>query len=468
MMSLYDLFFGERGATSRIVQASRVLFKGTGQATTMQEEANQEPTPITTTLGFEPPPPPTIQTYRTMGKFPTLKVVRDKLISPMIINDWEWKLKEGAPQQWMDEVSAVFDSQRSNIVRNACYGIDYGRQPFEVVWNRVGKFLAPEEFVPLLVDNTTYVQDNGKIVGLENTGRDRVPRQISARNSWMFRRGAEANSLDGNSLFENARKVWSQQEQLCSKFACYLTVISRITPIVHYPSGTSKDASGAIRPNSWIAAQMLSEMAMGRGVAALNEYASMLQAGRAQNPAGLTPAVIEKALEAAGLSNWKFEFADTRAGDYCGGFVTAFEYWDYQICRALGIPEQAVLHTRFGTRGQSQQHDRTADVISEMLYREICESLQEKVDDFLEVNFGREARGGLQLIAPHLSDESSTSIQEFIKGISVNPDVSMALAKITAMPAILDGLDIDVEEDQRDNWEALLEASQKQLSPEPQ
>jgi hypothetical protein len=277
-----------------------------------------------------------------------------------------------------------------------------------------------DDLVPLLIDTTKYIADpaTGKIVGLSNRDYRGTDVEISNFNALTFRHNGEARSLSGRSMFENARLDWSRSMQAMEKFGQYLTTICNVIPIIHGPIGTVRDASGAFRPSSYIAYQAIADAMSGAGLFLPNEFASILEAGRKDGK--LTSEAWQKALEAADKSQWKIDFVDPGGLDRCAGFLAAMEHFDYLKVRAITIPEQALLHTSHGTRGQSQQHDNTADIISEMLYWEMCEQIQLKVDDFLEVNKGKQARGSVQVVPPRISDENSQGVQKLLETLAAN------------------------------------------------
>lgn len=478
MINLLQRFMGANSAKAEIVpvdrtvEAARMLTAKVGSAKTrLQGEGMEVQLPRRPKVGFSDPPPASIETYRRMSRYPTIHICDEKILSPCIITDWSWETSdESVPEQIAIEAAAVFDGLRSHIIRHCANAMKYGRQFFEVVTDQSG---APQNMAPLLVDDTKYLQDKQtqQIIGIRNTDALGNDVDLPPSNSWVFRRTGEADSLSGSPDYENCREQWWWVNQDMGKFAQYLKRICNVIPKVTYPRGVSQDVSGAERPNSWMAAQILSDLQDGAGVAVLNEYASMVLAG---DKSGLLSAeVLKKALEAAGLSPWVIDAIDPGGTDYCTGFIGSVEYMDYLLCRGRGLPEQSVLHTRYGARSTGQQHDNTADVVSENFYREVCESLTAgPVNRWLMIRYGRQYKGAVRCVQPALSGQNSEGSQKVLETLAANPSLGPMIAGLIDLPALLDELHIDVNEDERPTWKTKVmqfqqALQQKQLAPPP-
>ena len=98
--------------------------------------------------------------------------------------------------------------------------------------------------------------------------------------------------------------------------AQYLQKISGIIPQLHYPEGSSNDRNGAVRPNEWLAREILNQVAKGKGVMFPNAFASMSNKD------------LLAALKTAGLSSWQLSTLDIGGADYAPGMKAILQWYE--------------------------------------------------------------------------------------------------------------------------------------------
>ena len=382
--------------------------------------------------GFGLTPAATLKTYRLMSFHPTLTLVNAIVTAPVRRNSWTWMKSKEAPDQVLQAAKDSLNPLRMDVVRDMCRAIQFECSFFEKIRTRKNGLTTFASLKPLAdFPNTTITVDNkGAITGLENKAygtNDKT--QLDLNECFIFRNNPTTDFFYGQSRFQSTLKPWANSEEVGERLAQYLRKICGIILQCHYPDGQGLDASGAARPNFWLAEDLLEQIGAGRSVAIPNKFASFLG-----GDAGLlTPAAIEKALASAGKSDWVLSAFDPGGVDHSAGLLAVLAYYDQCMFRGYQVPERAGLEAQKGGMGQSDasEHGDVALLGSELLDQDIAVAFSKGViDDFLEDNFGIEARGSVWVEPAPLADNTVEQAGALVTAALASPVLSTMMASL--------------------------------------
>jgi hypothetical protein len=337
-------------------------------------------------------------------------------------------------------VQQIMDPLRTDIVKSCLKSLEMGWTPAEVVIGVNGGKQIPVRFKPLLVDISKIIADKyGQIIGIENkSGDDNKAVSLYGPNAFIFSNDPEPDNPYGNSRSENIRCEYSEATQTRQRMAQYLKKVCTIIPTVHFPEGTSNDASGSPRPNQWIAQSLIDMMSRGYGVALLNKYASA--------------ANISEAAELAGKSDWVIDFLNPGPGQHGAEMLASLKYYDELLFMGWLRPPRAGLESTHGSRADSQQHTATGNIDGTLIDIAIADAVSRQIiDPMLELNFGAGAAGAVYIDPPPIEDNAIQAFLAIITPLLANPIIAPWLTSLLNMPMLLDRLDVPIEDDMRKN-----------------
>lgn len=429
-------------------------------------------------VGFNAPPKGTWKTYREIARDATVALAMSKAIQSIVNNHDDWvKRDKDVPDEWVEVCKQTFDPMRRKLIRDASRGIWYGFAPFEIVWGskeitwRVetkdadGKpipgesttknYIVPTFVKPLLVDRTEFVQNKkGQILGIENKTPQGTTK-LDWNYAFVFTNDSEAGDPYGRGRFENIREDWDKGEQAGNRLAQYLRKIAGVLIVVHYPDGQGLDASGSQRPNYWLAKNLAEDVANGKSLLIPNKFMSMVNS--AIEGGAVSPAMLEKALGAAGLSDWTVSFMDPGGTDYADGILQVMEYYDKRKVRGLFQPERSLLEGEHGNKSDAISHGKASPLDSETIDAEIAEARNAQlVDRVLANNFGDKAIGTVKAVPQPLVDDSAALNEKITLALIAAPTTAVGMAKKIDVDKTLDSLSIPVNEESRGQVEITL------------
>lgn len=376
--------------------------------------------------GFTPPPDRTYQTYRLMRCDPTIALARAVATAPIKAASWSVEAKDDARDDAVDLVMSVFMPMLPTLVRDCCFGLDYGWQPFEKVWEirKSDGRAGFRKLKPLLPDITQIVvdQETGAFAGVKNGEA-----KLSPFDSLVYSHDMEGGDYYGRSRHENLRQyAWSAWRDTYMQAGKYMNKAAGIIPMVTYPVGESKGEDGRKRPNSEIAKDLLRNLPAGNGIA--------------------MPTVIDGAFEELlrqGVNPrdalaWRISFVEA-TGDHTAGFERMLRYFDSSKMRGWLVPERVALEGQHGTLAESNAHADVALSIAEETLGEIARHLNwYAVDDLLAVNFGEDARGTVELVPSPLVNEDRAFYRNVVTTMLTNPAAYETAQMMLDVDAILD------------------------------
>lgn len=449
----------------------------TGEATGAQSD-NKGPTgagggtfsAINSVPGFPKTPSGSYAIYEQISIHPTVVEVISLVYGPIEANHWGWEAKEGTPQKIIDAVEQYMGALRDSAMK-ALRALEFGCWKFEKVWEEKDGLLVIDELKELDVDNKKteiLVDDTGKFAGFK-TKKGQEDVFLDPPKAWIYTctDGAKPGDLHGHARNENIRKDWARSEANAEKLGQYLQKIAGIITTMHYPDGTSKDAAGADRPNFELARNILAAAARGESIALPNKFASFLSGDDGM----VSAAVLEKALAAAGKSEWVIDHLDPGGTDFSGGILEVLAYWDKRMFRGWHRPERTGLEaTTSGSRADSQSHSDNSSQDCEGIERKICKSFNESVvDDFITVNWGEKYRGAVVAVPNPIADDAESSARELINDALANPVLAPIIARKIKWDALLTDADIPAEEGEEgavgDELNAAAQAAAKAKQP---
>jgi len=282
--------------------------------------------------------------------------------------------------------------------------IDFGWQPFEVVWRAVDGRIEIDKFKPLLQDFTIVLIDlqTGAFAGYkQQTALNAAPIILPKENCLHIALGVEGTQWYGSPLLENAREIQNKWIAADYTASVYDKKIAGSHFIIHYPPGTSK----------------VNDKDVDNGVIAAELLKALEGSGSASVPRMVAPWMGELGADETG---WKIEILEDSGGRQ-PQFVDREKYLDTLKVRALLTPERAILEGEFGTKAEASVHGDIAIMITQIRDRQIVQSLNEVVDRFLVLNYGEQMRGKVWLESAPLVNEKLQMLKTVYASILTNP-----------------------------------------------
>lgn len=413
---------------------------------------------ITDLTGFGAPRKGDYKTYREIGADPTVSLAVAIICQPIIRSSMSWQTKadkakpdddsgatesRGVLEDRKKFIAELFDPQRPQIVRDALKAVPMGYAGFEKVWGAKAG-MQTVSLKPLAWEKTKIRADKtGAFAGLDNTANEKTV-TLDKQHAFIFTHDPECGNLYGRSRFENIRKWWCRGEEVAERFAQYLKKASGIVFQLHYPdSGTALDAAGAARPNWWLAKDLLEKVSRGENVALPNKFSAMLSDASGM----VTAAAIEKALAAAGKSDWVFSFLDAKGPDLAPGFLETLAYIDKLKFRGLLRPERTALEAQRGGigHGDAEQHSEVGMLDTEALAADFTHEFNlNVVDDVLVANYGETARGSVWADPVPLLDTTAENAFKMISAAMASPALGPLLFPIIDWKSLFDDVEIPI------------------------
>ncbi len=407
------------------------LGESTGPQSAQQQGANFMGIPLVGTNGSgwtrsqmpgpPPPPPGNPSTYRAMLSHQTVSLAAAIISGQLATAVYNFRLKEGAPQAWLDAVEAAFKATLYRLVRDCWLGVWFGWAPFEVIWDVGGDGLkVPVRFKPLLPDATKALVDAfGNVVGLQNTAPDGSRVALAGPKAFYWTNEPMYGDPYGTSRLEPARTSWNNSLFHADRLGRSINKAAGFVVQLHYPVGTSKDASGGDRDNAQLADDILAAVTAGRSVKFPNLYAAT------NNPAE------DAAL--AGKAAWLLSVLEIAGGNAIAETISALSDDDKAIFAGMGLsPRTGLESQRSGSRADSQTHTETATQHAQMIVDDIARTISTgPVDAMLVENFGEAARGGAYLSVEQIESNRQATGQALLTAMIADPNVGPTIvAKI--------------------------------------
>lgn len=314
------------------------------------------------------------------------------------------------------------------FVRECCnYGVDYGFQAFEVVWQSKkveGRLvLVPKMIKPLLADITKPVIDQatGEQTGLINHGKTET--LLSGNQFAWFAHNAEAGNPMGCARLENCRQAWHAWESCFKKIGQYVTKVAGVIPMVEYPEGKTQDENGIQQDNFDLANAIMARLGSGHGVTMPNTLAAWAEE------------MVNRGVDTSKMQAWKIKFLE--AGQHGGDLEKIIGYIDKGLLRGYIVPERAVMEGTHGTKADASSHGDLLVSMGSETAHEITECWNKYVvDPLVEANYGIDQVGSVRLAMPKTEGEDVETLVAVLKQLLNSPaglESFMAAVDLDAM-----------------------------------
>lgn len=396
------------------------------------------------------------QKVRKMRKDPTISLLRDLVLGPIISSEWSIGHTDKAPDGAVDLVSSNIKSIRKYLVEHTLTGyMDFGWQAFEKVWSidENGNAII-DKIKPLLQDITHIIVDTptGEFIGViqdyvyhkqielirigdtyvSGTGylksKDTILCNINVEGTYWYGRAIMENEIipyEGWLAVNNAADIYDRK-------------IAGSHWIIYFPVGVTETFDGRTNvPNEEIAAALMQ---------------SLDRSGAIAVPTKVSQYIDEFNNSKEQLA-WKIELLSDMTSQQ-SNFVDRLKYYDALKARALGFPERAIQEGQFGTKAEAEVHSDAAVAIAEYRHAKLTEQIScQTVNDILRYNYGRQAVGSVYLKPAPIADDIKLFLRQIYHSL-VQSSPEIAFKKINAREVKERlGLPLNVKDDGESEFE---------------
>ena len=349
----------------------------------------------------------TAASIRTLRKDPTISLVRELSVAPVLSSPWSVESKPDTPSGAREFIEEQMMPVRIHLVQKGFYGsIDFGFAPFEKVFfvNKDG-FQSIGKYKPLLQDFTEILvtRQNGRFAGFKQTVEG-IEQILSLRKSLNLNLEVEGTDWYGLSVMDkvgDTQTNWNNVNDAANRFD---KKIAGAHWVIHYPDGVSS-VDGTETANDVVASSILTSLQASGGVIVPNRVTEF----------------IEDVNKDAPLA-WRIELISP-GGNIQNTFIDRLKYLDALKVRAFGFPERAILEGQFGTKAEAGVHVDLAMVNAEVKHAIIVQQINfHVVNQLLRINFGQEAENSVWIKPAPIIDSRLGLIKEIYSRILQNAD----------------------------------------------
>ena len=383
--------------------------------------------------------------YRALRRDPTVALVRELSVAPILSGEWTLEEKPDATPEMRDYVVENILPLRDTVLSNVLfYGrCDYGYQAFEKVRTERDGYVVIEKMKSLLPDISSILidKDTGALAGIRQTANGKTV-DLDMSRAAVFSFGVEGTNWYGEGLLDNVITAQQKWDECEAGAARYDKKVAGAHWVVQYPRGTSS-VGGVDTPNSTVATNVLNSLKSSGSVALPRVQTDINDPG-------------------AEYKQWMVDLvSDNSARQY--SFVNRLSYLDKLKVRAMLMPERAVLEGTYGTKADSSEHVDLAFSAMELTDRRIVISAnQQMVDESIRINFGPEAVGLIRLAARPILDEHAAYLREVYKQVLSSPEALLSEFQDMDVDAVRDRLGIP--SDPQDKFDGAWKNRDKQES----
>lgn len=358
--------------------------------------------------------PLTYTQIRELRKDPTIQLARWAVLSPMIHTPWTYvSYKDKATKEMLDFVEDCLSPLRDWFLQQAVFGtLDYGWQPFEVVYKPEDGAIRIDNFKALLQDLTTILVyiDSGQFAGFVNQpwfpGNDVQIKYEYALNINFEVEGTDWYGTSVFSILEPIQTSWDDVEETANR---YDRKMAGANWVVYYPVGKTP-YQGVETANDEIALALLNRLQASGAVAIPDEIQEWM----------------DDTIDREAKGKWRVELLSS-SSSVQSSFIDRQKYLDALKMRAFGLPERSILEGKHGTKEEADAHGDIALSIIDSRHRLLCNQLNVgPVSQLLSINFGKKYRDAVRVIPAPLVDAQYATIKEIYRLILQTPDSLVA------------------------------------------
>lgn len=405
---------------------------------------------------------------RLMREDPTISLLRDLVIGPIISAEWSIGHTDKAPSGAVDLVHRNMTSMRKYLVEHTLTGyMDFGWQAFEKVWSIDDDGSAIiDKIKPLLQDITEILvdSDTGEFIGtiqdqmftrkLEIHTVDGYPitgtGYLKAKDVILCNINVEGTYWYGRPIMRNEIIPYDGWKAVNEAADIYDRKIAGSHWIIYFPVGVTAYFDGRTNvPNEEIATALMQ---------------SLDRSGAISVPTKVSQ-VIDDFNNSHEQLAWKVELLSDMTSQQ-SNFVDRLKYYDALKARALGFPERAILEGQFGTKAEAQVHSDAAVAVAEYRHAKLTEQIStQTVNDILRFNYGRKAIGSVYLKPSPIADDTKLFLRQIFQALVQNsPEVALERINAREVKERL-GLPINVAEDSDSEFDFTLRSDADDDNP---
>lgn len=367
---------------------------------------------------------------REMRRDPTIKMVRQLVVAPVLAAEWSFEEKKSAPPGAVDLLRDTVLPIKNYLLRTSYLGcVDFGWQPYEKVFEYEWDtgLVHVKKFKQLLQDFTEIIVacETGAFAGVEQD-IDGTPIRLETQDTLLVSFDVEGTDWYGEAVMRAAEKAYDAWNEVERVSARYDRKIAGSHWVIYYPLGSS-DFEGSERPNSFIAQEILN-----------NLYSS----GSVIVPSRISDVVDD--LNANAPNAWNIELM-TDSGTARSSFIDRARYLDSLKARALGVPERSVLEGQFGTKAEAEAHADFALTNIELRHQELVDTYNwHWVNQWLRLNWGPQAENTVKIVVSPLSDFRRGVIRKVYETLLANPEALAQEISVIDMEALREKMGIPI------------------------
>lgn len=361
---------------------------------------------------------------REMRRDPTIFLARLMLRSPLIASKWSIEVDAAELQPIADELYKVIKPMYRRYMEDCSQGcVDFGWQPFEVVWNLENNHINPVLLKALLQENVeVLVSEHGQFHGIDMSDDEVV---LLGMDALVVTVNKEGDNYYGAGYMANAEEAWLASKQIAAASNVYDKKIAGAHWVIYFPNGKSLH-NGEEKDNSEIAKSLLTNLE---------------NSGSFAIPYKLQDELED--LSSNSKQQWTVELKESSGS--AANFDARLTQQDRYKVRAFGIPERSILEGQFGTKAEADSHGDFALLAIEQLGMSLVGQLNETViRKWLKLNYG--IKDGVNLVMQPLSDSSLAFMRALYQALINNPDVMINELVSLDMDAIKDRLGVPYNE----------------------
>lgn len=359
----------------------------------------------------------TPRVIRSLRKDPTVQLARWAILAPMIHTPWTYVNKRAggkftATQEMIDFVKENMVPLRDQFLQQAVFGtLDFGWQPFEVVYKPENGYIYIDNYKALLQDFTTVLVyiNNGKFAGFLNQTYDvESVQQIEEKYAQITNFDIEGTDWYGYSIFDSILSIqnsWNAVEDTSGRFD---RKIAGASYIVYYPPGKTL-FRGEVTANDLIAQEILKDLIASGGVAIPDEIQDSIDEFTTPNTKG----------------RWRIDLLEADSSSSTG-FTDRQKYYDALKFRAFGFPERSIMEGNHGTKEEAGEHGDIALSIVDTRHRLICNALNlYSIPNLMTLNFGKKYAYSVGVEPAPIVDKQFAVVKEIYRLFLQNPETAI-------------------------------------------
>ncbi len=369
-----------------------------------------------------------LDVYKKIRRNPTVALARAVSDAPIQSADWSISTEDDVPEEIELFVKKQLEYVWPMFIKHTLRAREYGSQVFEKVWDVVDGKYVYRKLKPLAQNKTTMLIDprTGAFLGVRQQNVTLPPEKV-----FVFTYDAEPGDFYGTSIYENIREAaWIPWTKIAAQIIKYGGKIAGVIPIVKYPIGESKDATGATKSNFEIASAVLQTLGQGNGVAMpvqFHEWAMDLARS------GVDP---EKLLA------WQISFLETK-GNHGIQYVNMMKQFEALMLRGLLVPERAAVEGTFGTKAEASTHGDLALAIADLFLDDIILAVNwYLVNPLVTYNFGLEYANKIKVVKSGLDPAKQLFFRKIVETVLTDPNNIKLFQTWVDVDAMLDGADL--------------------------